>query len=119
MFTSGSLLRTYFTVGGNDFCVDTAVILYPNNRLDFETMFFRMVKDDVVFDESFDESHATSFEDCKRKHEAMVKKYTVPFGVTHCETDDSGIDRVLKELSESMLQLASERKQLEKALALM
>ena len=100
MFTSGSLIRTYFTVNGDDFCVDTALIMQRNGRYDFETMFFRMVKGDVGFDDSFDELHASSFEEAEQNHHRMVDKYTIPFRVIPCADDYSGVDRVLKELDQ-------------------
>ena len=100
MFTSGSLIRTCFTVNGEDFCVDTTIVLQKNGMFTFSTMFFRMEKDEVGFDESFDELTALTFDEARQNHVRMVKRYTVPFHVTPNKDDLSGIDRVLKELKE-------------------
>ena len=96
MFTSGSLIRTHFTVNGIDFCVDTAVILTHQNKFDFETMLFDCTGEHPW--DSFDEMHASTFERAKQNHMQMVKRYTVPFKVTPSADDFSGIDRVIAEL---------------------
>ena len=105
MFCSGSLIRTYFSVNGFDFCVDTAVIMDARGKFDFETMLFRTKHWDAdaetatVFEDSFDELHALTFEEAKNNHKRMVNRYTVPFCAVPSADDYSGIDRVIKELS--------------------
>ena len=109
MFTSGTLIRSYFTVNGFDFCVDTAVIMQYNHTLDFETMLFRVSETGHTDGEAYDEMHAKTFEEAKQNHQKIVNRYTVPFDVIPSETDYSGIDRVLKEITEEQERIKKEQ----------